>query len=80
MQIFGSVVFCSAQFLETGEIAMVFVKANYVYLTRSKPVLLDLKCKMFILAHSQKKINQGTLYNTVFSQKILIFRFQYVRH
>ena len=55
MQIFGSVVFCSAQFLETREIAMFFVKANYVYLTRSKPVLLDLKCKMFILAYLQKK-------------------------
>ena len=56
---------------------MFFVKANYVYLTRSKPVLLDLKCKMFILAYSQKKINQRTLYNTVVSQKILIFRFQF---
>ena len=59
MQIFGSVVFCSAQFLETREIAMFFGKANYVYLTRSKPVLLDLKCKMFILAYSQKKNQYG---------------------
>ena len=56
---------------------MFFGKANYVFLNRSEPVLLDLKCKMFILACSQKKIYQRVLYNTVFSQKILIFRFQF---
>ena len=54
-QIFGSVVYCSAKSLETREIS-IFLERRIV--CRSKPVLLDLKCKLFILTRSKKNLEE----------------------